>query len=99
MISSVFDEKTASLNKFRPIRVFMSCFCRSAWGRGWESARPQAVFFRRRPPSMPKKTPAIRPGGANGWSCSKASKDQKIGRVRDRRQAKIAREYHLPAIQ
>ena len=27
----------------------------------------------------------------------KASKDQKIGGVRDRKQAKIAREYHLPA--
>ena len=30
-------------------------------------------------------------------SWHKASKKQKIGRVRDRRQAKIAREYHLPA--
>ena len=28
----------------------------------------------------------------------KASKEQKIGRVRDRKQAKIARECHLPAI-
>ena len=27
-----------------------------------------------------------------------ASKEQKIGSVRDRKQAKIAREYHLPAI-
>ena len=31
-------------------------------------------------------------------SIHKASKEQKIGRVRDRKQAKIAREYHLPAI-
>ena len=31
-------------------------------------------------------------------SYHKASKEQKIGRVRDRKQAKIAREYHLPAI-
>ena len=27
----------------------------------------------------------------------KVSKEQRIGRVRDRKQAKIAREYHLPA--
>ena len=34
------------------------------WGRrDWESARPQADFFRRCPPSKPKKTLAIRPGG------------------------------------
>ena len=31
-------------------------------------------------------------------SIHKASKEQKIGGVRDRRQAKIAREYHLTAI-
>ena len=36
---------------------------RRVGGRDWESARPQAEFFCRRPPEQPKKTSAIRPGG------------------------------------
>ena len=32
-------------------------------GRDWESARPQAKIFRRRPPERPKNVPANRPGG------------------------------------
>ena len=32
-------------------------------GRNWESARPQAEFFCRRPPERAKKMPTIPPGG------------------------------------
>ena len=43
-------------------------------GLGGDTAGNRAAprrFFPPAPPCSPKKSPAIRPGGANGWSCSK----------------------------
>ena len=61
--------RVSSSNKFRVKFSVNNSFNRSGSAAGNRSA-PRPIFFAGAP-QQPKKTPTIRPEGANGWSCSK----------------------------